>query len=125
MFLRFLKLKMTNYDRTRFMSTNCQPILYEDLTRRKLLPRWAISLEKMPKNIPTIYERLVAIGWRCFTQDPCWDNKHWVRGFYVNLSIVKISKPVMRIWGKEIHSRAELINKVFGLLNAKYCAPRN
>lgn len=55
------------------------------------------------------------MGWTYFIQEPCKENEHWVRKLYSNLIVVKVSNPVMRIGGKEVHFGAEQINRVYRL----------
>lgn len=41
----------------------------------------SISLEQVPENLPNLYLRLEAIGWICFSLEPCNANEQWVRNF--------------------------------------------
>ncbi|KAF3680502.1 hypothetical protein FXO38_02276 [Capsicum annuum] len=77
----------------------------------------------------------MAIGWRCFTLDPCKENEKWVCEFYANLSAISFSELVnmiIQIGGKEVDFGDKKINDIYGLQNTsigefkeKGCKPEN
>lgn len=69
-----------------------------------------ISLEQVLEKLPPFHQILVVTSWMCFALEPCRDNKQWVREFYMNISAIKLSKPIVRIQSKVICVRDEEIN---------------
>lgn len=69
-----------------------------------------MKMDKVPKRHLAFYQRLVATGWICFSLQLCKANEQWVREFYANLKAMKLSTPIMRIRGKMVNFRDEVIN---------------
>lgn len=66
----FKRLDMADFDQTNFFTYDYQTVYYKDLVQKKLLPERGISLEQVPKKLPTFYQRLQAKSWRYFAPDP-------------------------------------------------------
>lgn len=110
--------KMGDFDNTKFMVAECQKLYYSDLPSTKLLLKGGICLDKVEENLPTFHAQLTTTRWMCFSPDPCYGNEHWVCEFYVNLSIISLTNPVMMIWGKQVKFGVEKINEIYGLPDA-------
>lgn len=100
------------------MATECHNLYYSDLARAKLLPKRGIFLDKVEEKLLGFHSRIIDTGWICFDPDPFFANNQWVCEFYTNLSVVSITNPMMTIWGKDVHLRAEQINEIYRLSDA-------
>lgn len=94
---------MGYYDQTHLLDAKCQNLCYADFLGTKLLPERGIFFDRVLEKLLTFHGHLVDTGWWYFVSDLCRENKHLVREIYVNLIVVSILNPVIRIWGKEVH----------------------
>lgn len=97
------------------MEPKCHTLYYDYLSRIKLPAEREIILEKVPKKILALHNRLVDIGWRCFTPNPLKDNEQWVHEFYAILNIVSfldLSNMIIMIRGKKIGFVAKKVNDI-------------
>lgn len=63
------RYSMAGYDINCFMAPESETVYYENLMRKKFLPERGIQLENVPENLLSFYERLVSMGWTCFSQN--------------------------------------------------------
>lgn len=62
------------------------------------------------------HDKLKAIGWQCFSLDPCISYELWVRKFYANIDEVSFPDPssvTIKIWGRPDKVGAKQINDVY------------
>lgn len=65
---------MVGYDNTYFMATEYEMVYYDDLAKIKFPLERCISMENMPKKLPSFQKRLVATRWTYFSPNPCRAN---------------------------------------------------
>lgn len=66
--LKTLKMKIKNYDQTRFMALQCQTVYHEVLSSTKLLSERGICLDKVPEKLLAFHVRLVPLVRDVFPQ---------------------------------------------------------
>ncbi|KAF3629475.1 hypothetical protein FXO38_27664 [Capsicum annuum] len=108
---------MGDYDHVQFMALECLSQYYSDLPRTKLLLERDIFMDKVLEKYPSFFDSITTSRWICFTQNPFESNNHWVQEFYMNLSVVSLSNPVMMIRWKKVNFGTERVNRVCLLPN--------